>query len=214
MTCKHRLADHSSCQGRPRSPSTFSVDGLHTQRLGPQLPMSNQELDVSSSIPNLLSWFTEGGGWVSPDVEVVYNDSHGFHMLAKGPLHAALLLSCPLRLSLSILNLESDRNQVLPIDSTLQHCRGKIPDHILAHLLLIEQRNRGAASPWHAYITCLPGPESMTTPLWFHEEDAAFLAGTGLAPAAQERKRDLCREWDNVVAVFHELAIPLAAFTM
>ncbi|KAH9864016.1 hypothetical protein J1614_009949 [Plenodomus biglobosus] len=171
--------------------------------------MSSQ-VDASYLISNLLSWFTQNGGWVSPDVQVVHDDSHGFHMLAKGPLNSALVVSCPLRLTLSILNLDPEPNQVLPIDTVLRQCRGKIPDHILAYLLLIEQRNKGDASPWHAYIICLPAPESMTTPLWFNEADSAFLAGTSVAPAAQERKQEIHRQWDNVVAVFRELEIPLA----
>ncbi|KAF2849847.1 SET domain-containing protein [Plenodomus tracheiphilus IPT5] len=172
--------------------------------------MAGQENDSSSLVRNLLLWFTQNGGWLSPDVQVVYDETHGFHMLAKGPLTSPVVVSCPLRLTLSILNLDADTNQVTPVNSSLQQCRGRIPDHILTYLLLVEQRNRGEASPWHAYITCLPGSDSMTTPLWFDEDDFAFLVGTSVAPAAQERKQEIHKQWANVVAVFQQLEIPLA----
>ncbi|KAI8935129.1 hypothetical protein NX059_007723 [Plenodomus lindquistii] len=172
--------------------------------------MSSRDSDASFLIENLLSWFTKNGGRISPDVQVVHDDSHGFHVQATGPFTSPTVVSCPLQLTLSILNLAPEPKEVLPVDSALHQVRGKVPDHILTYLLLIEQRNKGAASPWHAYISCLPEPESMTTPLWFDEDDAVFLAGTSVAPAAQERKQGLHRQWDNVVAVFKELDIPLA----
>lgn len=120
------------------------------------------------------------------------------------------LVACPLRLTLSILNLDPDQKEVLPIASPLQQCRGRIPDHILTYLLLIEQRNKGNGSPWHNYIACLPGPESMTTPLWFDEKDVAFFDGTSLAPAARERKADLHKQWEQATNVMREAGIAWA----
>lgn len=154
----------------------------------------------------LVSWFVQNGGWLSPDVQIVYSDSQGHHMRALKPTTPDVV-TCPLKLTLSSLNLDPDQKEVLPITSSLQQCRGKIPDHILTYLLLIEQRNKGRDSPWHHYIACLPGPESMTTPLWFDEQDAAFLAGTSLAPAAKERKADMHQQWEHAVAVMKEVGV-------
>jgi hypothetical protein len=92
----------------------------------------------------------------------------------------------------------------------LQQCQGKIPDHILTYLLLIEQQKKGKESPWHAYISCLPGPESMTTPLWFDEDDLTFLAGTSLAPATKERKTDYYQQWEHALSVLQATGIALA----
>jgi hypothetical protein len=50
----------------------------------------------------------------------------------------------------------------------------------------------------------------MTTPLWFDGEDRAFLTGTSLAPAAQERKDNLYREWEQASTIMKELGIALA----
>jgi hypothetical protein len=161
-------------------------------------------------VDKLVAWFCQNGGWISADVQIVYNDSHGFHMRAARPLNSPVVVSCPLRLTFSYLNLDPDEKEVLPIESSLQRCRGRIPDHILTYLLLIEQRMKGEASPWHAYIACLPGSETMTTPIWFDEDDMAFLTGTSLAPAARERKEEMHRQWSQAVAAMKELNIALA----
>jgi hypothetical protein len=168
------------------------------------------EFGSHPSAERLVTWFTQNGGQLSPDVQIVFSDSRGFHMRAMRPLSSTLVASCPLKLTLSSLNLDANEKEVLYVESPLQQCQAKIPDHILTYLLLIEQRNKGEKSPWHAYISCLPGPESMTTPLWFDESDVAFLAGTSLAPATKERKAELQRQWENAVAVMRELGIHLA----
>lgn len=158
---------------------------------------------------DLLSWFTQNGGWLSPDVQIVYNESQGYHMRALRPTKSEVV-TCPLKLTLSSLNLDPDQKEVLPIASPLQQCRGKIPDHILTYLLLIEQRIRGKESPWYNYIACLPTPKSMTTPLWFDDEDVAFLAGTSLAPALKEREADYRKQWLDAVSVMQETGIAWA----
>jgi hypothetical protein len=178
-----------------------------------QLISTHQMSDDFGAHPvaeSLIAWFTQNGGQLSPDVQVVYSKSHGFHMRARGPLSSPVVATCPLKLTLSILNLDPDQKEVLVIESPLQQCRGKIPDHILTYLLLIEQRKKGQESPWHAYIACLPGPESMTTPLWFDDADMVFLAGTSLAPAAKERKTRLHEQWEHAVTVMKELDIAAA----
>jgi hypothetical protein len=157
----------------------------------------------------LVSWFTQHGGWLSPDVHIVYSESQGHHMRALRPT-APEVVTCPLELTLSSLNLIPDQKEVLPITSPLQQCRGKIPDHILTYLLLIEQRNKGKDSPWHDYIACLPEPGNLTTPLWFDEEDVAFLAGTSLAPALKERKADYHKQWEHAIRVLKDVGVAWA----
>lgn len=157
----------------------------------------------------LLSWFTQNGGWLSPDVQIVYSESQGHHMRALRSTTPEVV-SCPLKLTFSSLNLDPSQREVLPITSPLQQCHGRIPGHVLTYLLLIEQRNKGKTSPWYNYIACLPAAESMTTPLWFDEEDVAFLAGTSLAPALKERKADYQEQWENAVSVMKEVGVAWA----
>ncbi|KAH5433849.1 hypothetical protein HBI25_184740 [Parastagonospora nodorum] len=158
----------------------------------------------------LIQWFTEHGGQLSDAVQIAFNDSRGFHMRAVRPLQSPVVVTCPLKLTLSCLNLDPEQKHVLFVDSRLQPCQGKIPDHILTYLLLIEQRNKGKESPWHAYIACLPGAESMTTPLWFDDEDMAFLAGTSLAPAAKERKSLYYQQWEQALGIMKDAGVALA----
>ncbi|RII05431.1 hypothetical protein CUC08_Gglean010528 [Alternaria sp. MG1] len=172
--------------------------------------MSGQDFGSHPSAESLVTWFTQNGGQLSPDVQIVFSDSRGFHMRAARPLSSTVVASCPLKLTLSSLNLDPNEKEVLYAESPLEQCRGKIPDHVLTYLLLIEQRKKGEKSPWHAYISCLPGPETMTTPLWFDESDVVFLAGTSLAPATKERKAELERQWENAVGVMKALGMPLA----
>lgn len=134
----------------------------------------------------------------------------GFHMRTVRPLTSSNVVSCPLSLSLSYLNLDPNQKEVLTVDSDLSRCKGAIADHILTYLLLIEQRTKGEASPWHAYIACLPGPESMTTPIWFEDNDMAFLSGTALAPAARERKAEMLKHLEHATEVLKEHNVALA----
>jgi hypothetical protein len=159
---------------------------------------------------NLVQWFTQNGGQLSIDVRIADTQSRGFHLQSVRPLSSPAVVTCPLKLTLSCLNLDPQQTEVLQIDSPLRQCLGKIPDHILTYLLLIEQKKQGEASPWHFYIRCLPGPESMTTPLWFDNEDLAFLAGTSLAPAAKERRVDYHGQWEHAMSVLRGAGIALA----
>jgi hypothetical protein len=159
---------------------------------------------------NLVKCFTQNGGQLSTDVWIAYTQSRGFHLQAVRPLTSPTVVSCPLKLTLSCLNLDPQQTEILHVDSPLRQCLGKIPDHILTYLLLIEQKKKGEASPWHSYIRCLPGPESMTTPLWFDNEDMAFLAGTSLAPAVKERRVNYCGQWEHALSVLKGASIALA----
>ncbi|KAJ4371493.1 hypothetical protein N0V83_004711 [Neocucurbitaria cava] len=172
--------------------------------------MASKDFSTHPLANDLVAWFTHNGGSLSPDVQVVNSASRGFHMRAVRPLSSPVVATCPLKLTLSSLNLDPNEKEVLHVESPLRQCQGKVPNHILTYLLLFEERNKGKASPWHAYIACLPGPESMTTPLWFDDEDMTFLAGTSLAPAARERKEDMRRQFDEAVVVMQELGIALA----
>lgn len=172
--------------------------------------MSGQDFGAHPLAEALITWFEQNGGQLSPDVQIAYSESRGFHMRAARPLSSPTVASSPLKLTLSIINLDPNQKEVLPVESSLQRCRGKIPDHMLTYLLLIEQRKIGKASLWHAYIACLPGPEGMTTPLWFDDDDTVFLAGTSLARAAKERKTELHQQWEHAVTVMKELGLALA----
>jgi hypothetical protein len=171
---------------------------------------SDEVLAKQQLAQDLVHWFTQNGGYLSSDVQIAYSSSRGYHVQAARPLSSPVVVTCPLKLTLSCLNLDPQQTEVLHIVSPLQRCQGKIPDHILTYLLLIEQQRKGEKSPWYTYIRCLPGPESTTTPLWFDDKDMAFLAGTSLKPAAEERKREYFEQWEHAVGVMKEAGVALA----
>jgi len=177
-------------------------------------PHKSKDSDTDSSqqllAENLVQWFNQNGGYLSTEIRIEYTQSRGFHMQAVRPLISPIVVTCPLKLTLSRFNLDPQQKEVVYIDSALQQCLGKIPEHILTYLLLIEQKRKGENSPWHAYIRCLPGPESMTTPLWFDDDDLAFLAGTSLAPAAIERKWEYHQQWEHASSVLRKVSVALA----
>jgi hypothetical protein len=170
----------------------------------------DEERGIRPMTEALVSWFTQHGGQLSSDVQIACSHSRGFHMRAVRPLKSPVVVTCPLKLTLSCLNLDPDQKGVLHIDSCLQPCQGHIPDHILTYLLLIEQVKKGKESPWQAYIACLPKAESLTTPLWFDDEDMALLAGTSLAPAVKERKSSYQQQWEHALSVLKGAGVPLA----
>ena len=182
-------AEYHSSQGHPESSTSFVSHPL---------------------ADDLVKWLTRNGGFFSHDVQIVYSESHGFHVRALGPLTSPTIASCPLKLTFSSLNLDPTRTDVLAVQSPLQQCQGQLPEHVLTYLLLIEQRTKADDSPWHPYIACLPPPERMTTPLWFADQDMAFLTGTNLAPAAQERKEELHKQWEQAIHVMKQLGIRAA----
>jgi len=173
-------------------------------------PQSDEACEPHPLTEGLIRWFVKHGGQLSPDVRIAHSSARGFHMRATGPLNSDVVVTCPLNLTLSCLNLDPEQKEVPSIDSPLRKCQGKIPDHILTYLLLIEQQKKDSESPWHAYIACLPGPESMTTPLWFGDEDIAFLQGTSVAPAAKERKAEYHQQWEHAISVMRDADIELA----
>jgi hypothetical protein len=113
------------------------------------MPQKRQEADetfgTDSLAEELVCWFTQHGGHLSTDVHIAHTQSRGFHLQALKPLNSPVVVKCPLKLTLSCLNLDPRHQEVLHIDSPLQQCRGKIPDHILTYLVLIEQQKKAMA---------------------------------------------------------------------
>ncbi|KAF2178310.1 SET domain-containing protein [Zopfia rhizophila CBS 207.26] len=155
---------------------------------------------------NLVKWFTENGGCVHPHVQLVHDDSRGFHVRATRTLDSpTAVVSCPLKLTLSHLNLDPNQTAVKHIDSPLQKCLQTIPSHVLANLLLIEQRALGEASPWFPYIACLP--ETFNTPLYFSVDDIKCLDGTNLIQAVSDRRELWIQEWTDAYTALEKAGL-------
>lgn len=199
----------------------MASDGKHRASQMGDISHQHQKLvtDYSSHplAEELVNWFTANDGWLNPHVHVVYNDSNGFHLRATTALSSPLIVRCPLKLTLSYLNLDHLQSAVPRVKSPLQKCLGKVPNHVLSYLLLVEQRYHviAEASRWKPYLSCLPETEGSTNPLWFDEHDVKFLAGTNLVQATKDKLNDLIAEWNQAVGVMSEVGVPaLDSFTL
>lgn len=173
---KRSISEEPTCRKRQRM--TSSLD-----RSDPQ-------------IIKLVHWFTANGGWLNPDVKIVQDESHGFHVRAAKKLISPLTVAtCPRSLTLSWLNLDHEQSIVPHVSSPLQKCLGTLPNHLLTYLLLVEQLVLEDESRWAPYISCLPDQDELTTPIWFSSDDSRYLESTPLFLAAQERHQEWHKEW-------------------
>lgn len=172
-------------------------------------------VDVAPRVGRLLTWFKANGGELSPDVEVIYSDSSGFHCRAIRKLGSPVVAKCPLSLTLSHLNLDPNQAVVPHIESPLAKLHGLVPNQVLTYLLLVEQkRTANKDLQWDPYITCLPEPDSMTTPLWFDEADMQYLAGTSLALETSAKRQQLSKEWEGAIEAMKKFNLDSEIFTL
>ncbi|KAJ4295347.1 hypothetical protein N0V90_007358 [Kalmusia sp. IMI 367209] len=168
-----------------------------------------------SPVERLVHWFKADRGELNPDVEIVYSDSSGYHCRAARELSSSVVAKCPLSLTLSHLNLDHTQSIVPHVESPLAKCLGQVPNSVLTYLLLIEQR----LSPdkhrlrWYPYIACLPEPDSMTTPLWFSDEDMQCLAGTNLAQETSVKLDQLTKKWNQAIEVMKRVGVDSEIFS-
>lgn len=153
----------------------------------------------------LLKWFKEHGGWLHPNVEILFNEEYGYHGVASGDIKAGTtLLECPIELSLSHLNLDPEQNLVPYYRGKVTKCVGRLPPEQLTRLLLIEQLVLGEKSPWAWYIFLLPDPHDLTSALWF---DSPFWNNTPLEWAREDRLGMIQAEWDHIKKVLEEVGL-------
>lgn len=172
---------------------------------------TSAQSDTDHPAEALRSWFSHNGGWLNPDVRIIFDDtgSNGFYLVAAKPLSSPTVARCPLRLTLSFLCLDHRQDVVAHVDSPLQKCLGKVPDFVLNYLFLMEQHCHGKYSKWHPYIACLPEPETMNTPIWFTDEDVKYLEGTNLLQATKARQQGLREQWAHAQSVMNEVGVTM-----
>ena len=163
----------------------------------------------------LLSWSrSHAGSHIHPDLQVVYDDSQGYHGRARKKLATPTVITCPLKLTLSWLNLDHGQTAVVRhIQSPLQAVLNRVPNEVLSILVLVEQASLGENSFWHPYIDCLPPSEALTTPLYYTEEDLRWLEGTNVANATRERRQAWQEEWEAACSVLKDAGVDDSIYT-
>ncbi|KAH7135847.1 hypothetical protein B0J11DRAFT_576404 [Dendryphion nanum] len=166
--------------------------------------------DSNPRISKLVDWFVRTGGWLHPDVSIAQDPSGSYHVIAASDLDSRDYVSLArghIRSTLSYLNLDQGQSIVPHINSPLQKCLGKIPNHVLTYLFLVEQLKVKAESFWEPYLACLPRPADMTTPLWFSDEDGAYMQGTPLMNSIAAQRDALQKEWSAARLVMAECSL-------
>ncbi|KAJ4359788.1 uncharacterized protein N0V89_000344 [Didymosphaeria variabile] len=187
-----------------------SLDHQHSQ----ENPQREKSGDMSL-VERLVGWFKTNGGELSPDVDIAFDASSGYHCRAVRNLTSPVVAKCPLSLTVSHLNLDHTQSLVPHVESPLAKCMGRIPNNVLVYLLLVEQRLHTDPSclKWQPYIDCLPEPSLMMTPLWFDKEDMQCLAGTNLARETSVKLDKLSEEWNQAKEVMESLDIDITIFS-
>lgn len=166
--------------------------------------------DSNPRITQLVDWFVDAGGWLHPDVKIIQDPLGSFHVTAAKDVNSddyVLIAKGHIRSTLSYLNLDRNQHFVPHIVSPLQKCLGRIPNHILTYLFLVEQLKLGDKSKWQHYIACLPRPAAMTNPIWFSDEDGEYMQGTPVYNSLAAQKDALQKEWEAARTVMTECGL-------
>ena len=181
---EQKLVSEGVTRSTPASPSTPSADN-HKK---------------------LADWILQNGGFIHPDLKIVYHVDKGFHAIVqdgKSLPSRTRIASCPMPATLSVLN-------ALNIAPFQQHGT-KYPDlfletytyatDVLQTFFLMEQYVLGSQSWWVPYIRTLPTVEDVDALQFESEEDVAWIRGTNLETALVAQSR----RWRNQFAEANDL---------
>lgn len=162
------------------------------------------------TVDHLLAWFLGLGGKLHPAVEVAYSDADGHHLRARAELDLSLpIVYCPRGVTLSADDVLTDPCWPQPFKSEFEQSSPEV----LVRFLLMKEHGRGSASKWWPYLSTLPKPDQLDTPLWFTHDDKLWLGATNIEAAVPERERLWQGELSAGVALLRDAAVDLAPFT-
>lgn len=172
-------------------------------------------------IDNLISWARGHGACIHEQVEAYDDPKYGIALRvrsAQGSGHLgsnvhgsspekrslppkSRIVSCPFTLSISYMN-------ALNTFHDLQGHSLQFPalfietlePHVIGHFFLVQQYLNVEISHWGPYIRSLPQPEEagkLGTPLYFTQSDMAWIKGTNLELAREQRERTWKSDWEG-----------------
>jgi hypothetical protein len=172
-------------------------------------------------IDGLISWARHHGAHLHEQVEVYDDHQYGISLRVRSsqqsihlashsdqspperhslPLNSRVV-SCPFSLSLSYLNalnkfpdLQSHSVQFPALFIEV------LEPHVIGHFFLVQQYLNADTSHWGPYIRSLPQPEEpqkLGTPLYFAEADMAWIRGTALEIARDQREKTWKSDWER-----------------
>lgn len=181
----------------------------------------------------LLDWVRRNGGSLHEGVEIAQDASRGVHLQVKRDwaqrrlVQDTSIIQTPLSLTLSYFNavdhrLSSESRQDEPVatatttTTTTFSSRGVVfprtfidavgPEETTAFFLM-GQYLLGSTGYWYPYISTLPQPGKLTTPLYFDGEDLEWLEGTSLWPAREQRLQIWKEKYESSLKVLRDVGV-------
>ncbi|CED85624.1 N-methyltransferase [Phaffia rhodozyma] len=176
-------------------------------------------VDLPPHVHHLLDWLKEGGAYLSPSVEVKYDDVYGLFLRSTTPLDSNnKILSVPFDLAISASTGEEaiigllGQNKPEAWKKSVRDELGpkeKVISYVILHWIArqLDDESSKINEAWrqqpqllrHApYIEALPTATEMTTPLWFTPEEMELLRGTSVFGATADLRCQWEEEWKSV----------------
>lgn len=149
-------------------------------------------------------WFLANGGYIDPCVEIATDKVTGHHLrVSSGEDVAAgsLIVSCPHELTISWLNVISGSETFLA-QFDLGEAYHAVNQVVIVRFFLMNEYLKGQESFWWPYVRSLPQPDEaqlLGTPLYYDDEDFAWIRGTNLEHAARITERMWHVEYDEAM---------------
>lgn len=145
------------------------------------------------------TWFFAEGGYVHPFAEIKSDAVDGQFLRVRpgSPISpGSTIVSCPRHLTMSYAN--ALKFGISPGGRRVE--ASSFAQTVAIRLFLMDQYLLGERSHWWPWMQSLPPPyqrNSFHTPLWYSENDIAWLQGTNLGNATSERKDTWRQEYQD-----------------
>ena len=163
---------------------------------------------AQAQIDGLIKWVREHGGYLHPDVVILYNPELGFHVEVKRTLSGTTrIASCPMPVTISILNATNtppfkSHGTNFPVSFINQR-----PSTVIQYFFLMDQYVSQESSWWAPYIRSLPTPVALADEMLSvtDPDDLKWIAGTNLIFALKKRTEDWRKWYEDAVTQLKRL---------
>lgn len=152
---------------------------------------------ISKTVENFRSWFSENGGFFHPDAQF-QPDASGYKIIAGKEIPAdTTVATCPFS---STITKELATRAILPILKIEEMPsewteRQLICTYICLHWVFEASPKFPETLVHLPYLTILPKPEQLLTPLHFSEKELELFRGSHVYAATGDRRGVLQNEW-------------------
>ena len=149
-------------------------------------------------------WFLANGGYIHPKVELASDAITGRHMrVIDGEQLVAdnLIISCPHELTVSWLNVVKGSEAFLS-QFALEEDYHEINQVVIVRFFLINEYLKKKESFWWPYFRSIPQPSeihALGTPMYYNENEWAWIRGTNLEQAALKTERMWRMEFEAAI---------------